>query len=288
MNWILPALLSALSLATADALTKLRFAHLTPYEMGLVRLIYALPWLLAAWPFIPRPQPGPLYYLCIAAGIPLEMLALYCYMRAIKRSPLSLTLPLIAFTPVFMILTGRVVLGEAIGPLGLWGIGLTVTGAYMLNLSSAGEGPLEPLYALFREPGSRLMLLVSFIYSLTSTIGKLGALHSAAAFFGVTYFTGFTLISLLLAPLVPGTRIARTLKAPLWGAAVGLATAVMILSHMAAIVATEAAYMITMKRTSLLIGILYGWWLFGERNIGERIIAAAVMLAGVFLIGLSG
>ncbi len=255
--------------------------------MGLIRLVYALPWLAAALFFIPWPTPDPIYYACLAVGIPLEILALYCYMKAIKHSPLSLTLPFIAFTPVFMILTGRIVLGETIGPLGFCGIFLTVAGSYFLNISDARTGPLEPFRSIFRESGSRLMLLVSLIYSLTSTIGKLGALHSSSSFFGVTYFSAIAFFAVLLIPYIPGTNLKCLSSAPFSGFAVGLATAIMILSHMMAITRIEAAYMITIKRTSLLFGILYGWRLFGEKNIGERFTAALIMLAGVLLIGLS-
>jgi drug/metabolite transporter (DMT)-like permease len=47
----------------------------------------------------------------------------------------------------------------------------------------------------------------------------------------------------------------------------------------------EAAYMVSVKRMSLLFGILYGAWWFKEKGIGERLFGAIIMLAGVFLIG---
>jgi len=56
--------------------------------------------------------------------------------QAIRSSPLALTLPYLAFTPVFVALTGLLVLGERIPPRGLAGIGLVVLGAWMLNLDA--------------------------------------------------------------------------------------------------------------------------------------------------------
>jgi drug/metabolite transporter (DMT)-like permease len=53
---------------------------------------------------------------------------------------------------------------------------------------------------------------------------------------------------------------------------------------MMAIAQVEAAYMIAVKRLSLLFGVLYGAWWFGEENIRERLAGAAIMIAGVFLI----
>ncbi|MGZ3579303.1 MAG: hypothetical protein ACXU98_09815, partial [Syntrophales bacterium] len=53
MSWFFLSLLAALSLATSDALTKRFFSNLPPLMMGIIRLGYALPWLLAALFFIP-------------------------------------------------------------------------------------------------------------------------------------------------------------------------------------------------------------------------------------------
>ena len=46
------------------------------------------------------------------------------------------------------------------------------------------------------------------------------------------------------------------------------------------------AYMIAVKRLSLLIGVLCGRFLFGEGRFRERLAGVALMLAGVLLIGL--
>jgi len=46
----------------------------------------------------------------------------------------------------------------------------------------------------------------------------------------------------------------------------------------------EVAYMIAVKRTSLLFGILYGALFFRERGFSGRILAGGLMLGGVFLI----
>jgi drug/metabolite transporter (DMT)-like permease len=178
MDWFFLALLAAFSLASADALTKKNFSCLSAYEMGITRLVYTLPWLVLVLFFIPWPVLDRTFFLAFAATLPLEILAFLCYMRAIKVSPLSLTLPFLAFTPIFIVLTGRLILGETVTPLGIAGILCIVTGAYFLNLSQARTGPQEPFRAIFREPGSALMLLVSFIYSITSTLGKLAVLHS--------------------------------------------------------------------------------------------------------------
>jgi drug/metabolite transporter (DMT)-like permease len=59
--------------------------------------------------------------------------------------------------------------------------------------------------------------------------------------------------------------------------------AIMILAHVLAIVQTNVAYMIAVKRTSMLFGLAYGAWWFGERQLAQRLAGMLVMLVGVAL-----
>jgi drug/metabolite transporter (DMT)-like permease len=289
VSWFLLSLLAALSLATSDALTKRFFSNLPPIMMGIIRLGYAMPWLLAALFFIPWIIPDKTFWLCIAIGLPLEALAFYCYMKALKVSPLSLTVPFLAFTPGFIILTGWIILGEEISPGGFWGIILIIAGAYFLNLSKTRYGLLDPLMAIFREPGSRLMLLVSFIYAFTSTIGKLAIIHSNPYFFGITYNVALAMLMILFLPAAENAEpVKNIVKRPLIGLILGALVATTIFSHVLAISMTNVAYMISLKRTSLLFGVLYGALWFKEEKITERLTGAIIMITGVFLIGWFG
>jgi drug/metabolite transporter (DMT)-like permease len=288
MDWIFFSLTAAFCIATADALTKKNLGSLSAYEMGITRLVYTVPWLLLTLLLIPWPSLDRTFFISMAAALPFEGLAFVLYMKAIKVSPLSLTLPFLAFTPIFIILTGWLLLGEAVSPTGLLGILAIVAGAYVLNLSHAKDGFFSPFKAILREKGSRLMLVVSFIYSLTSVLGKLAVLHSDPLFFGVVYYAVFTLFMLGFMPLANGAGMSCLLKRPLAGFVIGAITALEILSHMKAISLVQAAYMIAVKRTSLVFGVLYGAWLFREEKPAERLAGAAIMVSGVFLIACFG
>lgn len=288
MTWLGLTLLSALCLATTDALTKKYYGHLSPYEMGLGRLIFSLPWLVASLVLVPWEAPQGSFFLYAALALPLEAAAYYGYMTAIKISPLSLTLPFLAFTPVFVLLTGWLMLNEFPSAGALFGIGLIVAGAYCLNLSSAKIGYLAPIKAISNEPGSLLMLAVSMIFAVTSVLGKLAVQRSNAFLFGSLYFISFTGIQLMALPVIPSARLGRVIEKPLVGLLTGAAFAVMIFCHFLAIVKTDAAYMVAVKRTSLLFGALYGWLWFGEEKIGERLIGVILMLMGIFIIGWLG
>jgi drug/metabolite transporter (DMT)-like permease len=285
MTWFLLSLTAALGLATADALTKRFFSDLPPYRMGVVRILSTAPWMVLALLFLPPAVPDRTFWLAIAAALPLELAAFFLYMRALKLSPLSLSLPFLAFTPVFMILTGRLILDEALTAGGVLGILLIVLGAYVLNFSKMKSGLLGPIRAVMREPGSWIMLLVSFVYSITAPIGKVAILHSNPWFFAAVYNLALSVVIVSLWPVAAGTERARGIFArPGPMLLIGLMAAMENFAHMMAIAQVEAAYMIAVKRLSLLFGVLYGACWFGEENIRERLAGAAIMIAGVFLI----
>jgi drug/metabolite transporter (DMT)-like permease len=95
-------LLCALSLAVADALTKKLLAGVScqrswwwcasasPRALLLPLLVFHPP---AAVPAA--------FWGWVGLALPLEVLAMVLYMLAIRDSPLALTLPYLAFTPVF-------------------------------------------------------------------------------------------------------------------------------------------------------------------------------------------
>jgi uncharacterized membrane protein len=285
--WFFLSLLAAAGLATVDALTKRFFSNLSPYSMGMVRLIYAFPWLLAAMLFFPWAVPDRTFWLCIIVSLPLEIIAFVCYMKALRVSPLSLSIPFLAFTPMFIIITGHIILGENLRSGGFWGIALIVIGSFLLNLSKTKEGILAPIKAIFKEPGSQLMLFVSFIYSFTAPLGKLAIIHSNAYFFGAFYDIALTVAMLSFWPLASDKNESPNLlfRKPWIGVIIGIVGAITTFSHVVAISQVQAAYMISLKRMSLIFAVLYGASWFHEEKIMERMAGTILMVIGALLVG---
>ncbi len=284
MLWVIYALSSAFFLATTDALTKKSLEDSDEYFVAWVRLFFSSPFLLLGLIFIEIPRIDGTFWLAILLSIPLEVLALILYIRAIKISPLSLTVPFLAFTPLFLILTSFIILGEKPDRSGTAGIILITLGVYLLNLQRAYKGIFEPLKAILKEKGSVLMLLVALIYSITSNLGKLAIQHSSPVFFGIVYFLVLNIVFfpiMLLKSENPFLKLKNNISMPL---AIGLFSAIMILFHTLAINLTYVSYMIAVKRTSLLFSIGYGYFLFREENILEKLAGGIMMVAGVILI----
>jgi drug/metabolite transporter (DMT)-like permease len=288
MHWFPITLLCAFSLASADAATKAWLRDYSAWELALVR--FAVTGLLLA-PlalFTPLAEVAPAFWLWVVPLVPLEIIAMLLYMQAIRDYPFSATLPYLAFTPVLVVITGWLILDETVAPRGLAGILLVVAGSWLLNLQHARRDAwrtwFAPLGAVLREPGSQRMLGVAGIYSLTSTMGKGAVAYTTPETFGALYFA---LVGAATALIAQGRHpgILRAIWRRPWAVLVvsGL-TGVMVVTHFLALSRVEVAYMISVKRTSLLFGILYGALLFRELGLGRHLFAGALMVSGVALI----
>jgi drug/metabolite transporter (DMT)-like permease len=285
--WVIFALTSAFAVATSDALVKNALREDgNEYLVAWFRLLFSLPLLGIIWFFVSVPKLDPVFYKAFFILLPVELVTVILYVKALKLSPLSLTLPFLALTPVFLIVISYITLGERVSISGAAGIMLLASGAYLLNLRAAKKGIFEPFKAIGREKGSLIMIAVAFLYSLTSSLGKLAIEHSSPLFFGTTYFFSLCICLTPVALFMGRHELKSFAKKKRYKSLVlpGFFYSVMIVTHMMAISLTKVAYMISVKRISLLIGVLYGYFFFREEDIKMRFSGALLMAAGFVLI----
>ena len=143
--WLLFASLTAFFEACKDATGKQSLKTLDEYSVlfsfmaiGVVVLLPIL-WVVG----IPTLQPG--FWLALLIGGGLNILAFTLYVRALKLADLSLTVPLVTLTPLFLLVTSPLLVQE--WPTWADGIGvvLLVIGSYVLNLNlGTRQHPFEP------------------------------------------------------------------------------------------------------------------------------------------------
>ncbi|QTA83777.1 EamA domain-containing protein [Desulfonema limicola] len=288
MHWIIVSLLTALAVSSQDAWVKKHFSGLTSYEMSAYPILYSQPLFMISMFFVSIPELGPSFAWTFLANIPINALGFIMYMKAIQKSPLSLTIPYLAFTPVFMIITGYIFLDEMPGLWGIAGILIICAGGYILNIEPGKWHIFSPLAAVFKETGSWMMLIVAFIYSFGAVIGKKGILESSPLFFIVWFFGIFNPLLLLTLRFSGKIRMDTLFKSPFNGIIAGLFFFLHGMFHGWAISMTKAAYMISIKRLSVIFSIFYGKFVFKEKNISIRISGSLLMLAGTILISLQG
>ncbi len=285
MSWFIYALVCALSLATADALSKKALDdNIDPYVVAWVRTGYAAPFVAVLIPFVDIPALDGVFYMATFMAVPLDIIAVLLYMKAIKVSPLSLTLPFLSLTPVFLIGTSYIILGERPDNSGFIGIVLVVIGAYLLNVHTISQGLFEPFKAIAKEQGSVLMIVVAFTFSVAACIGKIAVQHSDPIFFSVIYSFLLSLFLFLVVSFRAKRLYSKVISRPVLFLLIGLLITIMMITHVKAINLVEVAYMISVKRLSILFGVIYGVTFFKETNIKERLLGATVMVSGIIMI----
>lgn len=157
-----------------------------------------------------------------------------------------------------------------------------------MNLAPEQKGVWAPVKAVFRETGSWLMLIVAFLYAFTAVIGKKAIFHSSPLFFTMTFFSIHNLLLVGLLAMTGKIRITTFSGNFRKGMTAGGLFFLHALLHGFAVMMTQAAYMISVKRLSILFSIIYGRMFFKERRMLVRLAGAGLMLGGAVLIVLKG
>lgn len=147
----------------------LRFFAIPPILIGL--FLYSIPDISSKLLF------------AILFSVPAGVLATVFYMKAIKTSDLSIISPISGLSPVLVILSSSLIVGEVPSVLGLVGVMATTLGKYVLKIHEASSGFSEPFRAVLREPGAKFMIAMLLIYAVTAPVDKIGVEASSPVFY---------------------------------------------------------------------------------------------------------
>ncbi|GJL50301.1 MAG: hypothetical protein NPIRA01_15280 [Nitrospirales bacterium] len=288
MLWLSFALLAALSESLKDLFSKQGLHYTQPHVAALAASAFAFPILLCFF-FLTSELPviGPRYWEALLFGGILNVLAFIQFMRALQASDLSLTIPFITFTPIFLLFTSPWIVGEFPGFLGFLGILLIVGGSYILSIQDARMSLLDPFLAMLKESGPRRMLSVAAIYSLTSNFDKIGVQHSSPIFWSlsINVFMVVSLFSIFLIIRTPKIDHDQPCKISIL-MFIGLFSAATLIAHNMALSLASVPSVIAIKRTSALFAILWAFLVLREANIRQRFIGATLMVIGIGLVAL--
>ena len=283
MIWFFLSLAAAISIAARDVSIK-TYEDFQPMEIAALELFWALPPLIIGCIIVEMPPLDLTFWWAFILSIPINIIAYVLYLYAIKISPISLSVPFLAFTPVFMILTGFWVLGETINLWGTFGTGLIVTGSYILHFKSNQLNYSAPFRAFIHEKGSWFMLIVAVVFAFAAVIGKKAILHSSPLFFTYSFFLVLNVL-ILMGLFVRGKQnlrgVIQNYQKGLW---LGSLLMIHISFHAFAISLSTAVYMVAVKRSSILFTVFLGWFLLKEADMHYRGFGALIMFVGMILI----
>jgi drug/metabolite transporter (DMT)-like permease len=283
--WIALGFLTAFFTSLQEIVTKKKIVgKIDPVIIAWGWMFFSLPFYLVMILREPLPAVGPDFWKAlIVSTIVLTIAAVY-YVKAIEVSDLSLCVPMLAFTPLFLLVTSPLLVHEFPTPLGLVGVLVIVIGSYTLNISDRRKGWLQPFKDLVILRGPRYMLIVAVLFSIGANMDKIGVVNSSPI---VWIFTLNLCVTAMLTLLMlrGSTHIMAQIRSHGgWLFLAGFYNGAAILFQMMAIEMTLVPYLIAVKRTSALMTAFYGLVVLKEQGFKERLLGAFLMVLGVYLI----
>lgn len=288
--WFGFALLSAVLYSFRGVLEKTAIKRVDKYVLGLGIRLFALPFFII--PFLFQPDLFvPLHELPLSfwtavlivsfIGTPLETIFYY---EAIKKEELSLALPILSLAPVLTIGLAAAVFGEHPSLLGALGIVVILLGVYVLKISHAREGLLEPLKHLAKSKGVQFMVIVAFSLAVGSIFDKIGIKGSNVYMYALFNYTFVSLSLWIFARKKAPQHLYQLREHAGAFMRIGAIVAGYTLFYLLALDEGATAYVVAIRNASVLLSIVLGVVLFKEKDLVTKITAGLLIFAGLVLI----
>ncbi len=291
MNWIGFSLLSAFFDTFVHVLSKKALKVNSHYVVSIfMSFLTAL--FCGLWAYVNGIPSLDLYFFKIAAlASVMGGTGMLCFLQGLERSDISFAIPLLCFGPIFSALWEWLLLSNSMTQVGLLGVVIVLIGTYSMELDQVKNGYLAPIKSLSRDSGARLVFIASLIWSLSSMLDKIGVLNTNAVIWTATvnffmslflFFIGLLTKNIVFRPQ-EFTKSILT-KNTLLLFSLSLFFALMLVLQMHAFSLTNVAYVLSLKRASILLSVLAGFFFFKEKKIKERLLATIIMIFGGILI----
>ena len=282
---ILICIISAFFWAAFDLTRKLSLQKINSVNLLLIFTL-AQTLIFGSWVFYEVPFLNLKSY--IFPGLILILISLFSallFLKAIKQSDLSLTIPLLSLSPLFSSFFSFFFLDEKLSYFQYIGVFLIIFGTLVLYSKKITLGEiLKSFKVLVINNSAKLMIVVSLIWSLTPVLDKLCLEHSSINIHGL--IQSFGLVILLIFLLKKEKYEFLSLKKN-WG--------LILITILTGIIATVLQFyailfnyvpiMETIKRSiGQLSSVLFGKLFFKEEITKPKILGVLILSVGVYYI----
>ncbi|MCX6149020.1 MAG: EamA family transporter [Ignavibacteriales bacterium] len=285
--WLIFAGLNPFSEAFRNLFSKKASLNgVNPYMISWCNNILPILIFLPAFFFIELKLNSKFFFALTMTGT-INVFASLLYMRAISEGDISEVVPMLSFTPLFLLLTSPILVGEFPKFWGVVGMVLIVIGSYLLNVNLKSRNILAPLKSLIVNKGTRYMLIVAVIWAVSANFDKISINNSSVIqhilFVNIFVFIGITIVVYFRGKL-DFSQINHDRKNLV---IMSLFTTTTYIFQMTALSLTLVAYVISLKRVSGMISVFLGHYILDEPHLQERLLGAFLMFCGVIFIVLS-
>ena len=282
---ILICIISAFFWAAFDLTRKLSLQKISSVSLLLIFTL-GQTLIFGSWIFYEDPFLNIINY--IIPGLALIIISLFSallFLKAIKQSDLSLTIPLLSLSPLFSSLFSLIFLKEKLSYFQYIGVFLIIFGTLILYSKRITLGEiLKSFKVLINNKSARLMFVVSLIWSLTPVLDKLCLKNSSINIHG--FIQSFGLVILLTFLLKSERReitdLKKNWKLILITTLTGIIATVL---QFYAILFNYVPIMEAIKRSiGQLSSVIVGKLFFKEKITKPKILGVLILSSGVYYI----
>ena len=282
---ILICIISAFFWAIFDLTRKLSLKKINSVNLLLIFTITQFI-IFLIWIFIDNFSINLIPYLL--PGVILIFLGLFSallFLKAIQQSDLSLTIPLLSFSPMFSSIFSFFFLTEKLSKIQYFGVFLIIFGALILYSKKLTlEEFLKSFKVILKNSSAKLMIIVSIIWSLTPVLDKLCLEHSSINFHGFIQSLGMIILLIFLfkKDKVQTVNTKKNWRLILLTVFVG-STATILQFY--AILTNYVPIMESIKRSvGQLSSVFLGKIFFNEKINKPKVIGVIILSVGVYFI----
>lgn len=282
--WILLTLSSAVINSFVNIVIKDLGVKIDEYAAGFIRNLLTLPLFWGMLFISGVPVVKIQFWWFILILLPFEVLLTILYQKAFKFSPVSLVVPIISLSPIFIAVVSFFIFGERLTLNHLVAVVCFVGGVYFLNLNSKNKNILAPIISLYNQKGVFFMLLVALILGVTVSVGKQAIVSSSPQFFSAIYYS---LLTMLLFPIYKSKsklklwQFTKHKKQLIFLATLNPLSSLLVFS---AFKLGPTALVQSLNSTSTLFSVILAGAFLKETGIKKRVIASGLIILGSVLI----
>ena len=207
------------------------------------------------------------------------------YAKALKLSPLSISVPMLAFNPIFTAIFSLFFDNKLPDVLGWLGISCIAIGIYLSRIDSrVKKGLFYPILGIRHEPGTLAMLAVGFIWSIGAHLSKMNTLASSPLFFAFSSTLAGSLVLFLIAYFKTKVVFSQAIKHYKYALSLGAIHGFGELTFGAALSLGYTPFVVAIVRSSILWSSLIGGVLFKETFTKIKIFGLVLLFLGVVIL----
>lgn len=285
--WILFSFFTAFCETAKDLIGKKASIKVNEYVMAFALQLFAALVLFPILLISGIPKIQPLFWILFIYGAVFSLPAWsILYMKAIKLSPLSLSIPMLSFVPIFTTIFTIIFERKAPTVFGWTGIILITVGLYLsrLNKEKITQNIFLPILSIREEPGSLCMLGVSFIWGIGGTVSKFSTTTSSPLFSSFMSCFGATFTLYIIARFKTKVNL-YILKENFFGLfALGGLNGFSEFFMRTALLTGYVPFVSSLKRSSMLFTAISGKFFFHEKLGKIQSFGIFLMFAGVLFL----